>query len=102
MMRRRRGVGLLGTMAVGGVAYAAGSSAARSGQRESEQEARLQQLEAQQYQPPPMQPAAPPPPAAPAGKSTIEQLKELGELRDSGILTPQEFEVQKAKILASS
>jgi len=54
------------------------------------------------------QPAAPPPapmPAAPApaagGQSTIDQLKELGELKAQGILTEDEFEAQKAKLLAS-
>jgi len=53
------------------------------------------------------QPAAPPPapmPAAPApaagGQSTIDQLKELGELKAQGILTEDEFEAQKAKLLA--
>jgi hypothetical protein len=29
----------------------------------------------------------------------IERLKELGELRDAGILTEEEFAAQKAKIL---
>ena len=44
---------------------------------------------------------APPPPApAPAQKDTIEQLKELAELKASGVLTEAEFEAQKAKILA--
>ena len=38
-------------------------------------------------------------PAAAAG-STIEQLKQLGELRDSGVLTPDEFEREKQKLLA--
>jgi hypothetical protein len=42
--------------------------------------------------------AAPPPPAAP---DPIERLKELGELRDKGVLTEEEFEAQKAKVLAS-
>ena len=32
--------------------------------------------------------------------STVEQLKELAALRDSGVLTDAEFEQQKAKILA--
>jgi Short C-terminal domain len=42
-------------------------------------------------------------PAAPAesGQSMIDQLKELGELRDQGILTEEEFAAQKAKLLAS-
>ena len=41
---------------------------------------------------------APPPPAA-AGPDPIEQLKELGELHTAGVLTDEEFAVQKAKIL---
>ncbi|MCB0864792.1 MAG: SHOCT domain-containing protein [Solirubrobacterales bacterium] len=47
---------------------------------------------------PPQAAPAPPPPAAPAA-DPIAQLKELGELRDSGVLTEAEFEAQKAKIL---
>ncbi|HEY5727313.1 MAG TPA: SHOCT domain-containing protein [Acidimicrobiia bacterium] len=42
-------------------------------------------------------------PAAPAGPSTddkLGQLKQLGELKDAGVLTEAEFEAQKAKILA--
>jgi hypothetical protein len=33
---------------------------------------------------------------------TLEKLKQLGELRDSGVLTDAEFESQKAKVLADS
>jgi hypothetical protein len=36
---------------------------------------------------------------APAGPDPIEQLKQLGELHTSGVLTDAEFEAQKAKIL---
>ena len=44
----------------------------------------------------------PPPQAAPpAGADPIAQLKELGELRDKGVLTEEEFAAQKAKVLAS-
>jgi hypothetical protein len=44
-----------------------------------------------------------PPQAAPepASADPIEQLKELGQLRDSGVLTDEEFATQKAKILGS-
>jgi len=46
-------------------------------------------------------PVAAPAPAAPAAAgSTIDQLKELGELKSQGILTEEEFAAQKAKILA--
>jgi hypothetical protein len=61
----------------------------RQGRRWAQQEA---PEEAQQ---------APPPPAAPAAQSsTIDQLKELGELKAQGILTEEEFAAQKAKLLA--
>ncbi|MFR9801728.1 SHOCT domain-containing protein [Pseudonocardia sp. RS010] len=40
---------------------------------------------------------APPPPAG--GADVITQLKQLGELRDQGVLTDEEFAAQKAKIL---
>jgi hypothetical protein len=43
--------------------------------------------------------AAPPPPAAPAGDAVIEQIRKLGELRDAGLLTPEEFEAKKAELL---
>ena len=47
-------------------------------------------------QPPPEAPAAATPPAAP---DPIEKLEKLGQLRDQGVLTDEEFEAQKAKIL---
>jgi hypothetical protein len=43
----------------------------------------------------------PQPLAAPA-PSRLEQLKTLGELRDSGVLTPEEFEAEKALILGKT
>jgi Short C-terminal domain len=48
-----------------------------------------------QYAPPP-----PPPAAGPSTEDKLAQLKQLGELKTSGILTEAEFEAQKAKILA--
>jgi hypothetical protein len=41
-------------------------------------------------------------PEAPTPVDTIGQLKLLGELRDGGVLTPEEFEVQKALLLGSA
>ena len=41
-----------------------------------------------------------PPPAAPAD-DMIEQLQKLAKLKEQGILTEDEFAVQKARILAS-
>jgi hypothetical protein len=66
--------------------------------------AQREQAYEQQMAPPPQQYAAPPPPPPPAAASqtdTIEQLKQLGELKAQGILTEEEFAAQKAKILNS-
>jgi hypothetical protein len=64
----------------------------RQGQRWAQQEA-TQQPEAA----PPAPAALPATPAA--GESTIDQLRELGELKSQGILTEEEFAAQKAKLL---
>lgn len=84
MMRRRRPL-LRGAM-VGGAGYIAGKSAAKSSARESES-----------------QQAAPAAPAAAASgvDPKIEELTKLGQLRDSGVLSPEEFEAEKQRILAS-
>jgi hypothetical protein len=66
-----------------------------------------QQYEQQQYaqpqyaQPQYAQPAPPPPPPAPDTDDMLEQLTRLGQLRDQGILTEDEFAAQKAKILGT-
>ena len=45
---------------------------------------------------------APPAEAAPdgGGKSRVDQLKDLGELREQGVLNDEEFEAEKARILS--
>ena len=44
---------------------------------------------------------APPPPApAPPQRDSIEQLKDLADLKAQGVLTDEEFAAEKAKILA--
>jgi hypothetical protein len=45
-------------------------------------------------------PQAAPAPAPAAQPDMIEQLKQLAELRDQGVLTDEEFATQKARILA--
>jgi hypothetical protein len=58
-----------------------------------------EQQQAQQ----PAEPQYAPPPPAPASNDMddkIKALKELGELKNQGILTDAEFEAQKAKLLA--
>jgi hypothetical protein len=53
----------------------------------------------EQYAAPPPPPAAAP--AAPAA-DPVQQLKELADLKNQGILTEEEFAAQKAKILAAT
>ena len=110
MLRRRRP--LLRTAVVGGVAYAAGShvatKSAEQSQMEAQQNAQIADLQQQAAAAPPVyqQPVAPPVAAAPEPSSnmepdTLEQLKRLGELRDSNVLTEAEFEAAKQKILGN-
>jgi hypothetical protein len=104
------------TAAVGGVAYAAGhhvaTKSAQQQQMDAQQNAQISDLQQQQdaqqqaAQPVYQQPAPPPPQAAapaPSGMTSdkIEQLKQLGALHESGILTDAEFDAQKQKILNS-
>lgn len=84
--------GVARTAVVAGTATSVSNRVSRrQGQRWAEQEA----AEA----PPPQAPAPAAPPAA--GDSTIDQLKELGELKAQGILTEEEFAAQKAKLLGT-
>lgn len=83
--------GVARTAVIAGTATAVSNRVSRrQGERWAQQEAPQQPMEA----------PAPPAPAA-AGDSMIDQLKELGELKSQGILTEEEFEAQKAKLLAS-
>ena len=71
-------------------------------QYEAEQyEQQQQPQQPQQYQAPPPAPAPAPAPAATGMDAKLAQLKELGELKQSGVLTDAEFEAQKARILGS-
>jgi hypothetical protein len=82
------------TAAIAGTATAvSGRVQRRQANKWSEQEAAQAPPEAAPV------PVAAPPVAAPAA-SMIDQLKELGELKDQGILTEDEFAAQKAKLLA--
>ena len=91
-MRRRP---LLRAAVVGGAAYHAGKRVQEGREEDYDRDARIAELEAQQAQ---MQPA-PPPQAAPQ-VDMVEQLEKLAKLKEQGILTDAEFEVQKAKVLA--
>jgi outer membrane murein-binding lipoprotein Lpp len=124
-MRRRVGRALVAGAVVGGVAHHAGRVSAENDAREQQQSAQIADLQAQQdqmaqqqmmaqqpqyappppqYAPPPPQYAPPAPPPAPTAApqpDRIAQLKELGELKAAGVLTEEEFQAEKAKILSS-
>jgi len=68
----------------------------RQGRRWAQQDE--QAYEAQAYQEQAAAPAPAPVAAAPA-VDPIQQLKELGQLHEQGVLTDEEFAVQKAKLL---
>ncbi len=89
--------GVARTAVIAGTATAVSNRVSkRQGERWAQQEA--QQQPQQAYAPAPE--AAPAPPAPAGGESsTIDQLKELGELKSQGILTEEEFAAQKAKLL---
>lgn len=86
---------------VGGAGYMAGKKISAGREAESQQNARIDQLEQQQYAPPPDAPAPPPPPPAAAGDDTIAQLKQLAELHTAGALTDAEFAAAKGKLLGT-
>ena len=79
-MRGRRRRPLLRTAMVGGAAYLGGKHVAQGQQRESEQEQRLGDLEAQQAPAPPSAPAPAPAPAA--ANDTVASLERLKGLLD--------------------
>lgn len=82
-------------------AVVAGTATAVSNRVSRRQAGRWAEQEA-----PPPQYAAPapsyaaPPPAASDMTAKLAQLEQLAGLRDQGVLTPAEFEAQKARILA--
>ena len=107
-MRRMGRPGLVGTMAR--TAVIAGTATAVSGgvqrrQAEHAEQAQQQQWDQQQQWAAQQQAAAPAPApaaaAAPAAEeSLVDQLTKLADLKAQGILSDEEFEVAKAKVLA--
>ncbi len=88
----RRGPGIVGMAArTAVVAGTAGRVQHRQQQRWAQQEA---QQAPQEYQ------QAPPPAAAPAAEPDYAaELQKLAQLRDSGVITPEDFEAKKHQIL---
>lgn len=89
-------------------AVIAGTASAVSGRVQRRQAERFASRDAQIYaqreqayeQQVPQQPAQPVAPAS-SESDVITQLQQLGELRDAGVLTEEEFAAQKARILGS-
>jgi hypothetical protein len=106
-----RGGSLLGDLAAGGIGYLMGRQSAQQApqyQAPQYQPPQAPQYQAPQYQPPQapqyQAPQYQPPanqqaPAASGGNERLAQLQLLGHLRDSGLLTNDEFEAEKRKIL---
>ena len=86
---------------VGRTAVIAGTATAVAGgvSRHQQQKYANQEAQAQQGAAPDPAPA-PAEAAAPSSDDLINKLKELANLKDQGILTEDEFNTQKAKILA--
>ena len=83
--------GVARTAVVAGTATAVSNRVSRrQASRWAEQDYEQQPASAQE---------APPPAPAAGGGDVVEQLTQLGELRDKGVLTEEEFAAQKAKLL---
>jgi hypothetical protein len=105
------GGSFLGDLAAGGIGYLMGRQSAQQApqyQAPQYQPPQTPQYQAPQYQPPQtpqyQTPQYQPPanqqaPAASGGNERLAQLQLLGHLRDSGLLTNDEFEAEKRKIL---
>ena len=76
-------------------AVVAGTATAVSNRVSRRQAGRWAREDYQQEPPPP----AAAPQAPPAGNDVIAQLKDLGDLKAQGVLTQEEFEAQKRRIL---
>ena len=84
--------GIARTAAIAGTATAVSNRVSRrQGNRWAAKEADEQPVAA----------AAPPPPAGTDTNTKLAQLRELGQLRDSGVVDDAEFELQKSQILNS-
>ncbi|MET8446114.1 SHOCT domain-containing protein [Streptomyces sp. NPDC005209] len=66
---------------------------------EQQQSAAYEQQQAAYQQPVPPPAPSTPPTVADDMSSKIDQLKELGELKAQGVLTDEEFEAQKRRVL---
>lgn len=98
MSRRVGRPGLMGTVAKTAVVAGTATAVVGGVHRHQEQKSADQQAEAAQQAVP--QQAAPQQ-AAPAEEDRLARIKELGQMRDQGLLTDQEFASEKARLLAT-
>ena len=89
--------GVARTAVIAGTATAVSNGVSKRQVSRWDKKAQQEQQE-QQAQQPQAAPAAAPAPADDMS-AKVEQLKQLAELKDQGILTDEEFAAQKAKIL---
>jgi len=93
--------GVARTAAIAGTATAVSNRVSRRQAGRWAQQEQQQAPPPQQYAEPPQQQYAPPPPPPAGGDmdDKLAQLKELGALKEAGVLTDAEFAVQKDRIL---
>ncbi len=94
--------GVARTAVVAGTATAVSNRVSRrqAGRWSAQEEPPPQQAPQQTYAAPPPAPAPAPASASAGMDAKIAQLTQLAALRDQGVLSPAEFETQKAQILA--
>lgn len=96
---------LMRAAVVGGVAYHAGKRAQEGRDADYDRDARMDELEQQQAAQQQMmmqqQAAASPAPAGGITDDAIAQIQKLGELKSQGLITDEEFEAQKRKLLGA-
>jgi membrane protease subunit (stomatin/prohibitin family) len=88
---------LLRAAIVGGAAYHVGKRVQGGRDQDAAQQQQIDDLQAQQSQ----QQYQAPAPAAPSQEDSMAQLTQLKSLLDQGVLTQDEFDAQKTKILQS-
>ena len=92
---------LLNTLMAGGLGYMLGSSSAQQAAPQPQQVVAVPQPYPPYPYPYQAPPAGPQGPTSSADNSKLAQLQLLGQLHDSGVLTDDEFESQKQRILRS-
>jgi hypothetical protein len=101
MPRRMGRPGLMGTVARTAVVAGTATAVVGGVHRHQDQKTADQQAADAQQAPQQAPQQAVPQEAAPGGEDRLAKIKELGQMRDQGLLTDQEFASEKARVLAS-